>query len=307
MTDWNKRIYDYSVVNVFSEKGLYGGNQLAVFLNPADLTIKEMQGITREFNFSEVTFVSNKDDTGARVRIFTPGGEIPYAGHPTIGTAYELEKNHRKEGNSPRLSFKLNLKAGNVEIHIENLDQNKIGRITFDQILPQGSEVFSEIGSILKSLSLTKKDLLEGKELQLIRSVLKFDPLFIPLKSVDSVSKIKLNLNSLNEELREIGANVYVFTLIEKSRNEYRARFFAPLLNVPEDPATGGVQSSFGQCLLNLNLLEEGRNSISIEQGYEMGRPSKIYDTFTVENGKLAAASTGGNNYHVAEGKLFLT
>ncbi|MHA2249310.1 MAG: PhzF family phenazine biosynthesis protein [Candidatus Kariarchaeaceae archaeon] len=296
--------HEYFILNVFSDKGVDGGNQLAVLPNAEGLDEQQMLSITREFNFSETTFVTKIANNEADVRIFTPGKEIEYAGHPTVGTLNVLEFLHREAKNGERDTLYLNLKGGRVKGMIST-ENEEIGLVSFQQIPAKFIKFYDNRQKLLNLLGISDEDLYDNQSFHIIAVTgMKF--LFVQLKDAKTLSKLVPDYSGLaSEEFKEQDINVYVFAKEGLDGGNVRARFFVPLYNINEDPATGGIQSSFGLCLHSLGLLENNTtNEIIVEQGYEMGRPSKIYDKFTVENGKLTKTETGGNCYYFSRGKL---
>ncbi|MHA2169441.1 MAG: PhzF family phenazine biosynthesis protein [Candidatus Kariarchaeaceae archaeon] len=298
------RSYKYLILNVFSDLGLYGGNQLAVLPDADGLSDEEMLAITRQFNYSETTFVTQKINDEADVRIFTPGKEIEYAGHPTVGTLNVLEYLHRVTTGKQRDTLYLNLLGGRVKGSITT-EKDNIGLVSFEQIPASVVSIFENRDKLLSLLGITQLDLFDDQPFYII-AVTTMKYLFVQVKDAATLARVKPDFNELSkDEFKEQDLNVYIFSNQGLDEGDLRARFFVPLYGVNEDPATGGIQSSFGLCLQVLGLLKDNMtNSIVVEQGYEMGRPSKIYNKFTVENGKLVKTMTGGNCYYFAEGEL---
>ncbi len=295
----------FYILNVFSDKGMEGGNQLAVIPNATDINDIQMQQITKQFNFSESTFVTNINDDEADVRIFTPGREINYAGHPTVGTLNVLETLHRKDGGKARNSFSLNLKGGKVLGSFNSNPDGSLGIASFEQIPAKFKENFVNRELILDLLGISKDDLYDDTPFQ-VNAVTAMSFLFVRVKDAEVLDSIKPDYVGLVQDtLKEKDICVYVFTMDTQDGGDIGARFFVPLYGIPEDPATGGIQSSFGLCLHKLGLLEDNsENEIIVEQGYTMGRPSKIYNKFIVEDGELVKTITGGKCYYFAQGEL---
>lgn len=291
---------EFFILNVFSDQGVTGGNQLAVVPDAAELTDAQMQAIAREFNYSESTFVTRQKGNEADVRIFTPGREIEYAGHPTIGTLHVLETLHR-QANEGRSTFDLNLKAGRVQGKFGNPDGD-LEIVSFEQMPARLMGEFEQRSDVSDLLGTSAE--MMGPALIMGVTTMKF--LFVRLptaKDVDAVSPDLVGLGSGRFEADDI--SVYVFA--GERGGPFRARMFVPLYGIPEDPATGGIQSSFGLCLLQHQLLDEGKNEVVVEQGDQMGRPSRIYNTFEVRDGKLVFTVTGGRCFVFASGRLRLS
>ncbi|MHA2099453.1 MAG: PhzF family phenazine biosynthesis protein [Candidatus Kariarchaeaceae archaeon] len=296
----------YFILNVFSDVGIEGGNQLAVFPDAGDISSEEMQEITKQFNFSESTFVTKTNETDADVRIFTPGKEIAYAGHPTVGTLNVLEKIYREKSAKTRIRYDLNLRGGKVQGSFENNSDGKTIEITsFEQVPAKFVNIFEDRELILNNLGITESDLANDKPFQVNTvTVMKF--LFIQVKNSAILAKLKPNYSDLRMGVfLENDICPYVFTTDALDGGTVRARFFVPLYGINEDPATGGIQSSFGLCLNKLGILKgDGVNLVTVEQGYEMERPSKIYNKFHVKNGELVKTETGGKCFYFARGEL---
>ncbi len=291
-------------MNVFSERGIYGGNQLGVVFGADNLNTEEMQQIARQFNYSESTFITNYDDKGADVKIFLPDREIPFAGHPTIGTAYILEKIWR-DNNPARSKLVLNLKLGSVEVTIEN--DEMIDICTMDQFPPILNGEFHDREYIAEILGIEESDIMDLPLYKIAPSDLPF--IFVPVKSAEVMRKLKPNMQRLVDEFDIIKSEPYVFTMDAKDGGDVRARLYAPKSGIVEDPATGSAQASLAMALHKLGLIPSSKNgSIEIitEQGYEMGRPSKLYNTLIFEDNSLVHTRTGGRTYLVSKGKMYI-
>lgn len=298
---------EFFTVNVFSELGLRGGNQLAVILDAENLTEIQMQQITKQFNYSESTFVTNITPSGANVRIFIPEREIPFAGHPTIGTAYILETLWRKK-NKPRSEIVLNLKLGPITVTFNDKFGESVELCTMNQFPPKYLGKFEDRELIAEILGISTEEFIGNLPLlKIAPSDLPF--LFIPVKSPDTMKNLKPNFQRIVDEFDKIQGEPYVFTPQGIDGGDINARLFAPNSGVYEDPATGSAQASLALCLTKLNLIDHpktGKYSFVTEQGYQMGRPSKIYNELTFEDDNLIQTRTGGRNYLVSNGKLFL-
>ena len=300
---------NFYILNVFSDSGIRGGNQLGVIPEAQGLSNEEMQTITRQLNYSECTFITSMNEEEADVRIFTPRKEIEYAGHPSIGTLYLIEWLNRKKTQNPRVSYKLNLKGGTIYGSYEVNDRkndNSLGIVKFEQVNANIIGEFDDRNKVLKLLGIQVNDLANDLPFYII-SVTSMKFLFVHVKNADILRAITPDLNGLRSgDFKENDISVYVFCKSKENQSLVRARFFVPLYGIAEDPATGGIQSSFGLALLKHDILKEGVNNIVVEQGAEIGRPSRIYDEFYVKEGELIKTITGGNCYLFSEGKLSL-
>lgn len=295
----------YYTTNVFSEKGIEGGNQLGVVIDDQGLSIEEMQNIAKQFNYSESTFVSNITDESADVRIFLPIREIPFAGHPLVGTAFVLETIWRRE-NEPRENIKLNLINTSIEIKFHNKDNRELGICEMNQIIPVLYGTYENYEKIASWLGISTDDIMDVPMYLISPSDLPF--LFVAVKSIDVLKKIKPNHQALLDNFDEIGGEPFVFSMNGIDGGDVHARFYAPKSGIIEDPATGSAQASLGLSLFKNELLpiESAPISFVTEQGYEMGRPSKLYNNLYFDKDSLIRATTGGYSYLVSEGNLFL-
>ena len=277
-------------VDVFSDE-LFGGNPLAVFLRGEDFKEAQFQQVAREMNLSETTFVlpSSHPDADFDVRIFTPEKEIPFAGHPTLGTAFVLR--HAGLVSETQDHIRLNFKVGVIPVHLQ-----EDGKIFMTQPPGKILQTFSNTEEIAQALGLTGNNI----DLPVQSASTGFPALLVPINSLRAMQRIVLNLSLLKVLLEEAGVDmIYPFTrqtLDEK--NTIHARGFAPFVGIPEDPATGSVAGALGYYLNDKNPKEE---NIIIEQGYEMNRPGLIF--VTVDG---ATIRVGGKTRMVFKGSLYL-
>jgi trans-2,3-dihydro-3-hydroxyanthranilate isomerase len=277
-------------VDVFSDE-LFGGNPLAVFLRGEDFKEAQFQQVAREMNLSETTFVlpSSHPDADFDVRIFTPEKEIPFAGHPTLGTAFVL----RHAGLIPPTQNHLRL---NFKVGIIPVDLQEDGKIFMTQPPGKILQTFTNTEEVAQVLGLTVNNI----DLPVQTASTGFPALLVPINSLRAMQRIVLNLSLLKVLLEEAGVDmIYPFTrqtLDEK--NSIHARGFAPFVGIPEDPATGSVAGALGYYLNDKNPKEE---NVIIEQGYEMKRPGLIYVTV---DGTIIRV--GGKTRMVFKGSLYL-
>jgi trans-2,3-dihydro-3-hydroxyanthranilate isomerase len=279
-------------VDVFSDE-LFGGNPLAVFLRGEGFKEVQFQQVAREMNLSETTFVlpSSHPDADFDVRIFTPEKEIPFAGHPTLGTAYVL----RHAGLVPATQnhIRLNFKVGVIPV-----DLQEDGKIFMTQPPGKILQTFSNTEEVAQVLGLTGNNI--ELDIPVQTASTGFPALLVPINSLRAMQRIILNSSLLKVLLEEAGVDmIYPFTqqTLDK-KNSIHARGFAPFVGIPEDPATGSVAGALGYYLNEKNPKEE---NITIEQGYEMSRPGLIF--VTVDG---ATIRVGGKTRMVFKGSLFL-
>ena len=277
-------------VDVFSDE-LFGGNPLAVFLRGEDFKEAQFQQVAREMNLSETTFVlpSSHPDADFDVRIFTPEKEIPFAGHPTLGTAFVLR--HAGLVSETQDHIRLNFKVGVIPVHLQ-----EDGKIFMTQPPGKILQTFSNTEEIAQALGLTGNNI----DLPVQTASTGFPALLVPINSLRAMQRIVLNLSLLKVLLEEAGVDmIYPFTrqtLDEK--NSIHARGFAPFVGIPEDPATGSVAGALGYYL---NEKDPKQEKVTIEQGYEMNRPGLIF--VTVDGTTIRV---GGKTKMVFKGSLYL-
>ena len=280
-------------VDVFSNQ-LFGGNPLAVFLRGEDFKESQLQQVAREMNLSETTFIfpSSHADAEFNVRIFTPNKEIPFAGHPTLGTAFVLR--HSNLTPSTQKKIRLNYKSGLIHVKLE-----EDGKIFMTQPPGKILETISNVADVAQALGLNVNNIASDLPIQIVSTG--FPALLVPINSLRSIQRIDLNLSLLKVLLEESKVDmIYPFTLQTcEEKNSVHARGFAPFIGINEDPATGSVAGALGYYLFEKNSEEK---EITIEQGYEMMRPGKIF----VKIDKSTTIQVGGNTKLVFKGELYL-
>jgi len=300
------RSFPFIQTSVFTDdRFTFSGNQLATFLDLSedDLSSDEMLGITREMNFSETTFVlpSTEKQCVKKIRIFTPGSEIPFAGHPTLGTAYVL-KNKGIIGENQKYSH---LELGIGPIRVEFFENDFV---TMQQPEPSFLKEFTQKNMIENILGLSSRDVSEQWPIRFVSTGFPF--LIIPLTSLSSIKSIKLNVNLLSETLKDFPSQALLVFTPETvhSDSHVHARMFAPSAGVFEDPATGSAAGPLGAYLAKYNVINKHStgSKFIIEQGYEINRPSKLIAQCIYESSKNIAVNVKGQVRKTAEGKFFL-
>jgi trans-2,3-dihydro-3-hydroxyanthranilate isomerase len=302
--------YRYYTADVFTARR-FGGNQLAVLPNADGLSDTDMLAVAREFNYSETTFVLPAGDPRhtRQVRIFTPSGEIPFAGHPTVGTAFVLASigEIRLTGDETRVVFEEGVGPVPVLIRSRN------GRPVFSRLTaakpPEVGPPLPSRSELARILSLDESDLLDGGapgrfSPQVVSCGLAFA--FIPLRTRDAVRRSRVRLEPWEASLAGTpGANVMVFAMDpEEPGHDVRARMFGPGVSVPEDPATGSACAALGGYLAERAEASDGILRWVVEQGYEMGRPSLLEIEVEKRNGSIAAIHVGGSSVMACEGRI---
>lgn len=287
----------YDHVDVFTDKPL-GGNQLAVFHTPKNLNTNHMQAIAREINFSETTFVypSKVEGADAKVRIFTPAEELPFAGHPTIGTAYVLAARARKK----HKQLVLELGVGKIAVDIEWRGK-KIGSLTMHQPLPVFGSALQNREQAARALGVTVDDILGGG---VVSNGLDF--LIVEATTLAAVANARCNIEDAVRVIKRHNVHaIFMFARLEGKGPNVHARFFAPTLAIIEDPATGSAAGALGGYLARI-LKFPMRLHLVIEQGIEIGRPSLITVDVNSERGTIEEVTVTGKVAPVGEGIIRL-
>jgi trans-2,3-dihydro-3-hydroxyanthranilate isomerase len=284
----------FATLDVFTDRR-FAGNPLAVVLDAEELDAAAMQAIAREFNHPETVFVFAPVDPAhrARVRIFTPARELPFAGHPTVGTAVLLGA---RDGGRDLVLEEV---IGPVRCTLESMrGGGGRARFTIPQ-LPTEAGPTADVAAIAAALSLVPEDVGEGRPARWSAGI----PLtFVPIVSLAAIARCRPDLAKFDAAFGA-GAAVYAFcNETAEAGHHFHARMFAPGMGVPEDPATGSAAAAFAGVLAR--RLSDGSHTITIEQGYEMGRPSLIHLTAEVAAGRLVSASVGGDAIIVTEGTI---
>ena len=284
-------------VDVFSNK-LFGGNPLAVFLNGEDFAEYQLQQVAKEMNLSETTFISppSHPDADFDVRIFTPGKEIPFAGHPTLGTAFVLK--HAGLIPSTKNHLLLNFKSGLVSVYLQD-DGIILMKTPKGKIL----KTFSNNKEVAESLGLKVNNIDPDLPIQTVTTG--FPALLVPITTLESIKEMVVDLVLLKPLLEQEKIDmVYPFTRQTfDQKNSIHARGFAPFIGIPEDPGTGSVASALGFYLHEKNPKEK---DFRIEQGYEIKRPSNIFVEIVVAEGRTNEIRVGGRVRLVLKGILYL-
>jgi trans-2,3-dihydro-3-hydroxyanthranilate isomerase len=282
----------FTIVDVFAEEK-YAGNQLAVVRGAADLADETLQKITREMNYSETTFILSEEerDGGYDVRIFTPGGEVPFAGHPTLGTAYVIRNEILA---TPGERVVLNLEAGEIPV--------TFGDVLWMRQLPPSFGPELDPNRLARVLNLEEGDLDHRHPVQEVSTGL--PAIIVPLRSLDALRRCRANWD-LYRETAAAGKNLYAFCPEPHGGGpgDLSARMFADDLGVPEDPATGSAAGCLAGYLVEHRYFGADAVEVRVEQGYEIQRPSLLYLRAEREGGGINV-SVGGKVQLVARGEL---
>ena len=298
----------FHTFDVFTDTRL-AGNPLAVLLDAVGLEGSDMQRIAREFNLSETVFVlpPENDAHSARVRIFTPGRELPFAGHPTVGTAILLAI--EKMGGDPEREedaiIVLEEGVGPVRVGVR-LRPGEAPFAQFDvPVLPEEVGEAAPNDRLAAALGLAPGDIgFEDHVATGFSSGVPFS--FVPVRSLEAIGRAAPQLQHWREAFGDHdhpNAFVYCRQSVQQEA-AFHARMFAPTMGIPEDPATGAAAAAFAGVVHKFDTLPEGLYQGVIEQGYEMGRPSKIFQELEIEGGKLAKVRIGGHAVPMTKGTL---
>lgn len=294
----------YHILDVFTDTKL-AGNPLAVVLDSDGLDSAAMRKIAREFNLSETVFCAPPRDpvNTASVRIFTPSVELPFAGHPTIGTAILLaELNARDLLAREDVGLVLEEAIGLVCCDVRHRrGEAAHARFAVPGIVERWADP-PDRDTVALELGLAASDIGFAGHAPICLSVgVPFT--FVPLASIDGLARARLRSGGSADERQAF----YLYTPDAMSGNRaFRARMLANGLGVAEDPATGSAAAAFPDVLLAHESFADGDHDCFLLQGVEMGRPSRIGLAFTVAGGKLISAAIGGSAVMVAQGALEL-
>jgi trans-2,3-dihydro-3-hydroxyanthranilate isomerase len=294
--------YRYYICDVFTDTR-FGGNQLAVLPEAQGLSDRQMQQIAREFNFAESTFVFPAEaGHNRKVRIFTPAIEVPFAGHPNVGTAFVLATAGEFGEIDSSTSVTFEEKAGLVAITIQRREGDRLWcELAAPQRLSLGQTV--SVQSLAKAVSLTPDDVVTRTHLPQVASVgLPF--LMAELKDRDALARARVNVEGL-EALAAEGVTPDVHLYVQSGDDfDLRARMFAPLDGVPEDPATGSANCALAGLLSHHQEAADGSFRWRIAQGVEMGRPSVLEARTEKRSGTVENVWIGGASVLVSEGVI---
>ena len=302
--------YVFHTADIFTDRA-HGGNPLAVIPDARGLSDAQMLAITREFNYSESVFVFPPESraNSRRLRIFTPGGELPFAGHPTVGCAFVLASigDITMTGPETRLVFEEGVGPVPVMVRAKNgkpvFTELTAARLPEIQAPPPPPEVLCEILGLEPSAILAD-DMLEPEA---VSCGVPF--LFIPLRKPEMLSWVKVDPLKWEDSLGSYWAReMFVFSTEEWDGifegGHIRARMFAPGLGIGEDPATGSACAALAGFLALRAETREGTLRWMIDQGVEMGRPSRIDAEVDLNKGQISAIRVGGQSVLVSSGTL---
>jgi trans-2,3-dihydro-3-hydroxyanthranilate isomerase len=294
----------FVIADVFTERR-FGGNQLAVFVDGSGLDTKTMQDIAREMNYSETTFLLPPESGGdLRVRIFTPARELPFAGHPLVGSGYVAVAEGLTKSQLPPTTVRLETGVGEIPVDVE------VGHAVMTQPIPVPRGRFANVPAMAKALSLDSSDIERtGLPIEALHNGI--TAVIVPVASLEAVRRIKVDQSAIEAIARELEAEtILAFTreTIEASSTVH-CRVFAPGAGVGEDAATGSANGPLGFYLVQRGLVEVGPTTkIISEQGYEMMRPSLLHIEVGVSGStrEVTSVRVGGGVVIAGRGEILL-
>jgi trans-2,3-dihydro-3-hydroxyanthranilate isomerase len=289
----------FYIVDVFAVEK-YTGNQLAIFTEASALSEEQMQQLAKEMNYSETTFITSTDlqNGGYDVRIFTPNKELPFAGHPTLGTAYIIQQTIISQ---PVETVNLNLKVGQIPVTWHNTDD--LGEVLWMRQKPPTFHQVFEASALAPVLSLDIDEIDSRFPIQEVSTGIPF--IIVPLKTHESLKRIRVNREKYFELVEKTQSKEILVFCPETyaSENDLSVRVFAEYLGIPEDPATGSANGCLAGYLVEHSYFGEKPVDVRVEQGYEIGRPSLLL-LKTHRNEDTIEVLVGGKVVMVAKGEF---
>jgi trans-2,3-dihydro-3-hydroxyanthranilate isomerase len=298
--------YRFVTADVFTDTP-FGGNPLAVFPDARGLDYSQMHAIAREFNLSETVVVfppENPEHTRA-LRIFAPGGELAFAGHPTVGCAHALASLGELKLNGEETRIVFEEQVGPIPVKIRARDGKPVYCELSVAKLPEIGPAPPSRTTLADMLNLKAADMQSGSHTaQAISCGLPF--LFVPVRDRDALARAQVRLDLWHSVLANAWArDIFIFTRdAEREGVQIRGRMFGPGVNVAEDPATGSAAAGLGGYLAARETQTDGTFSWKIEQGVEMGRPSILHVEADKVGGAVTAIRVGGASVMMSEGVM---
>jgi trans-2,3-dihydro-3-hydroxyanthranilate isomerase len=298
-------MYRYLHLDVFTERR-FEGNQLAVFPEPQGLTTEQMQGIAKEMAFSESTFIFPPERGGdVRMRIFTPGSELPMAGHPTIGSTFALALEGTIQRGREQFVFELGV--GPTPVSLE-WDEKGLSFAWMTQPLPTFGPVVSDRDAFAVAIGLSARELLQGLPVQRVSCGVPF--LFVPLATRAAVDAVEIDRKALarstgSADLTDLPVFFFTPERAGTGTETVYSRMLAPGFGIAEDPATGAASGPLGSYLLHHKLVtrDAARSMLSL-QGAAMGRPSRVHISIESDEDRITRVRVGGVSVLVGRGEL---
>ncbi|PJA77849.1 MAG: phenazine biosynthesis protein [Nitrospirae bacterium CG_4_9_14_3_um_filter_51_5] len=308
--DFSRQSLQFFQVDVFTSEP-FGGNPLAVFPSVGELSEREFQRIAREMNLSETVFVLPPTDpkAAAKVRIFTPLQEIPFAGHPILGTFYVLGALKHLALQEPVTKVFYECTLGLYALELIVL-KGQIEQVIMSQPSPQFIDVITQVEAIYDiagALGIHRSLIADTIfPVEVVSTGLPV--LIVPIRSLTAAKTMEVDHSAVLEICARFGANgIMIFTTmtVEESATVH-TRMFADPIGIPEDPATGSASGALGAYLVKNGVVEVGPTTeVVMEQGYEIDRPSRILVQIFSDDDVIKEIKVGGQVVMVAEGKMF--
>ena len=295
----------FHTLDVFTSER-YCGNPLAVVMDADELDMPAMLKIAREFNLSETVFVmaSAKPAHTARVRIFTPGGEVPFAGHPTVGVAALLAELRSPETNGERDALiVLEENIGTVRVGVRQRP-GEAAHAEFDvPKLPEPSAGVPPVDLLAAALGLIASEIgLENHRASAYSAGLPF--VFVPVQTLAAMAKASIHTAHWSAAFGNTHAPYLYCRETIHATSSFHARMFAPHMGITEDPATGSAAAAFAAVIVRYDSPRDGVHKKIIEQGFEMGRPSFIELSMVVKQSKLETVRIAGHAVRISDGTI---
>jgi trans-2,3-dihydro-3-hydroxyanthranilate isomerase len=301
----NRRLH-FVQIDVFASKRLQG-NQLAVFTDARGLSDTEMQNIAREVNFQETTFVLPRPaaierEQGVKVRIFTPNEETPFGGHPTLGTAMVL---HNRLANEPKEAtaiskIVLDLKVGRIPVIFSDVDGRTFGEM--QQVDPTFGKIHDRT-TVANLLGLKTRDISDAAPIQTVSTGLPF--VIVLLNSLDALKTLQPRQAEIQSYFAAESTSTDFFYITRDTRDAMVGLRARGIDSLGEDPATGSASGCTASWLVRYGL-QKSAETLHIEQGVEMQRPSHIYASAEKLGDKITNVRVGGHAVEVAQGEYAL-
>ncbi|HSF24787.1 MAG TPA: PhzF family phenazine biosynthesis protein [Blastocatellia bacterium] len=300
----------FVIADVFTDER-FGGNQLAVYTDARGLDTATMQNIAREMNYSETTFLLPAEQGGDyRVRIFTPRSELPFAGHPLVGSGFVIVSEKMKEWSEPLTSLDLETGVGLIRVEVETR-LGRAGHSTMTQPLPVSKGTFNDIATLARALSLEVSDIERtGLPVEPIHNGI--TTMIVPVATLAAVEQIKIDAGALERISIETGVDTVLAVTLETliPSSTAHCRVFAPAQGILEDAATGSANGPLGFYLVSHKLVKPKRiTKIVSEQGYEMKRPSLLHIEVETDetSGEVVGVRVGGGVVIAGRGEIFVS
>lgn len=294
----------FLTLDVFTDR-TFGGNPLGVFPDATDLSSKLMQKVAREMNLSETVFLGPPESDGdARVRIFTPGAEVPFAGHPTVGSAIYLASCLEDAPTEGTRTLVLEENVGPVPVDVTFEDGEPVFARFTTAVLPEHRPSPLSAAELARMVGLEPSDLSTELRPEMVSCGLPF--YVVPIATLDAIRSAVLDLSAWKRLMAHLWADhVYLICLETEGRKaDVHVRMFAPAVGVPEDPATGSAAAALGGYLSRVDGSDAGSLRWTVEQGLEIGRPSVIHVEADRSGGRTVAVRVGGSAVFVSRGAM---